>query len=278
MRNEPQARPQLRLVAEPLDRPQDRAWFCGHCAAPAPEPTAPTARVCPGCGFVARISRQIAQERFGVHPGCDPRRRSGYNALVKPPTTTELLLIRHAPARNPGLLAGRSDVPADCTDAPALAALLAAIGPIDHRVTSPALRCVETAAALWPDMAAPQTDARLWEQDFGDWEGLAPADLPDLGPLPPQALAAHRPPSGESFDDLCTRTFPALQTLAARGGRIAVVAHAGTVRAALALALRSSSAALAFQVAPLSLTQIHSVEGTSWSIGAVNWTARGAAP
>jgi alpha-ribazole phosphatase len=200
---------------------------------------------------------------------------SGYNALVKPPATTELLLIRHAPARNPGLLAGRSDVPVSCTDATASAALRAAMGPVDHRVMSPALRCVQTATALWPDMAAPQTDARLWEQDFGDWEGLAMNDLPDLGSLPPETLAAHRPPGGESFDDLCTRTHPALAALAARGGRIAVIAHAGTVRAALALALRSPGAALAFQVAPLSLTQLSAVDGTSWSIGTVNWTARG---
>jgi ribosomal protein S27AE len=67
MGNEPQARPQLRLVAEPLDRPRDRAWFCGRCAAPAPEPTAPTARVCPGCGFGVLLAARV-----DVVPGrCD---------------------------------------------------------------------------------------------------------------------------------------------------------------------------------------------------------------
>jgi PAS domain-containing protein len=48
-----QPRPALRLVEGALDRPRDWAWFCGHCAAPAPagRPPMPTARVCPECGF-----------------------------------------------------------------------------------------------------------------------------------------------------------------------------------------------------------------------------------
>lgn len=192
--------------------------------------------------------------------------------------TTELLLIRHAPALSGGRLAGRSDVAADCTDLQALAGLRAVIGTADHRVISPARRCVETAAALWTDLPAADTDARLWEQDFGDWEGLATQDLPDLGALPPEQLAAMRPPGGESFADLCARAAPALEALAARGGRVAVVAHAGTLRAALALALGNQSAALAFQLAPLSLTRLTRIHGTGWSIGAVNWTSPASGP
>ncbi len=194
------------------------------------------------------------------------------------PARTELLLIRHAPIREGGRLAGRSDEAADCSDTSVLAALRAAIGDVAQRVSSPALRCTQTARALWPDHAAPEIDARLWEQDFGKWEGMAFADLPDLGPLPPDELAAHRPPGGESFNDLCRRTQPAWETLAARGGRIAVVAHAGTVRAALALALGAAGPALTFQVAPLSMTHLVAVAGSTWSIGTVNWTVRGAMP
>ena len=192
--------------------------------------------------------------------------------------STELLLIRHAPALTGGRLAGRSDVPADCSDARALAVLRAAIGSVDHRVMSPARRCMETAAALWPDMAAPETDARLWEQDFGAWEGSATADLPDFGSLAPDALAILRPPGGESFSDLCGRAAPALEALAARSGRVAVVAHGGLVRAALALALGTRSSALAFQVAPLSLTRLTRFHGMGWSIDKVNWTAPGNGP
>ena len=192
--------------------------------------------------------------------------------------STELLLIRHAPSLTSGCLAGRSDVPADCSDARALAALRAAIGSVNHRVMSPARRCMETAAALWPDMAAPETDACLWEQDFGDWEGMATAGLPDLGTLAPDALAILRPPGGESFSDLCGRAAPALEALAARAGRVAVVAHSGLVRAALALALGTRNGALAFQVAPLSLTRLTRFHGMGWSIDCVNWTVTDSGP
>jgi hypothetical protein len=47
------SRPALRLV-EGLGSPiVEWAWFCGHCAAPAPgrTPPAPTARVCSSCGL-----------------------------------------------------------------------------------------------------------------------------------------------------------------------------------------------------------------------------------
>lgn len=194
------------------------------------------------------------------------------------PIKTELLLIRHAPSLDLTRLAGRRDVSADCSDARALAAVSAAIGPVNHVAISPARRCVETAAALWPDRDAPESDPRLWEQDFGAWEGLPYAELPDLGPLSLRDLALHRPSGGESFVDLCGRAQPALGALARRGGRIAVVAHAGTVRAALALALGCEAPALAFQIAPLSVTRLFVTNGAQWSIGAVNWTPSAGPP
>lgn len=184
---------------------------------------------------------------------------------------TRLILIRHAPALHGGRLAGRSDVPADLSDGAALARLRAALdllAPADV-VASPALRCVQTAAALWPGRV-PRFDARLREQDFGAWEGRELAALPDLGPLAPADLAAHRPPGGESFADLCARAAPALDELAGQGGAVAVIVHAGVVRAALALALGSVPVALAFQVAPLSLTEVQALPGGGWSIASVN--------
>jgi alpha-ribazole phosphatase len=98
------------------------------------------------------------------------------------------------------------------------------------------------------------------------------AELPDIGPLSVTDLAAHRPPQGESFTDLCARVSPALHAAAGQGGRIAIVAHAGVIRAALALALGSPAQGLAFQIAPASLTRITALSGTDWSIGCVNWT------
>lgn len=178
-----------------------------------------------------------------------------------------LLMIRHARGDDQGRLAGRRDVPA-LVDPAAAAALAALVGPVDHVAVSPAMRCRMTAAALWPDLDAAQDD-RLWEQDFGAWEGAAYDHLPDLGPMSQAELAVTAPPGGESFADVCARITPALEELARRGGRIAVVAHAGTVRAALARALGSAPSALAFRIAPLSLTRIEA-SAAGWAIDAVN--------
>lgn len=185
------------------------------------------------------------------------------------PASTTLLLIRHARADDQGRLAGRRDVPAN-VDPAAARALAALIGPVDRIAVSPAMRCRMTAAALWPDRDAHQ-DARLWEQDFGAWEGAAYAHLPDLGPMTQTELANTAPPGGESFAQLCARIIPALDDLAQLGGRIAVVAHAGTVRAGLARALGRVPPALSFRIAPLSLTRIEAAPG-GWAIDGVNLT------
>jgi len=184
----------------------------------------------------------------------------------------ELVLVRHAPGETGGRVCGRRDVPAriDGDDA-GLARLAAALAPCARIVTSPALRCRQTAGALFQGRAS-EADPRLWEQDFGAHEGLDPAALPDLGPLDRDALARYAPPGGESFADMVARVGPALSALAlaARGGGpIAVIAHAGTVRAGLALALDSLPAALAFELAPLSITRLRHAGG-AWSVGLVN--------
>lgn len=181
-------------------------------------------------------------------------------------TETRLLLVRHAPALHGGALAGRRDVPADIPDSPALRAIRARLAdPVPPlALVSPARRCLWTACAIAqsPDC---RTDPRLLEQDFGAWEGLPFAELPDLGPLAPEALAAHRPPGGESFLDMAARVRPVLE---AASGTTAIIAHAGTVRAALSL-VTGPAAALAFAVAPLSLT-VMTRHGGQWSIECVN--------
>jgi alpha-ribazole phosphatase len=182
---------------------------------------------------------------------------------------TELILIRHAPALTGGRLCGRMDVAADLSDIAAITALSELVGTPDRIVTSPALRCRGTAEALWPGGNF-AVDAALWEQDFGGWEGMQLAEVPDLGPLSRTDLAAHRPPGGESFADLRARVSPALRKLPE--GRTALVVHAGTIRAALALAMSDPADALGFEIAPLSLTRV-SRHGDHWSIGAVNQVA-----
>ncbi|RDD70374.1 histidine phosphatase family protein [Paracoccus versutus] len=183
---------------------------------------------------------------------------------MSPPfdTAARLLILRHAPLAGPGL-AGRRDVAADCSDRAALDWAGAALRGAGMHWSSPALRCRQTCAAL--DLA-PEWHPGLWEQDFGAWEEPG-AMIPDLGPLAPEALVRQRPPGGESFLDMAARVQPLLEQ--ARG-TVAIVAHAGTVRAALALAV--GPAALSFSVAPLSLT-ILSRSPAGWAVEAVNRVA-----
>ncbi len=185
--------------------------------------------------------------------------------------TTQMIFIRHAPAMPAGHLYGRTDAEADVTDVNAIASQRAAIGPVDHIFTSPARRCRQTARALWPDVPEPPQDARLWEQNFGDWDGLPFDHIPDLGPLSPDALATHRPPNGESFSDLYMRVAPVISQLASdyTGQRIALVVHAGVIRAALGQATSSLPAALAFEIAPLSITLLR-ISGAHMSVATVN--------
>ncbi|SFR18123.1 histidine phosphatase family protein [Poseidonocella sedimentorum] len=185
------------------------------------------------------------------------------------PKVSELILVRHAPADHGGRLCGRIDPPlAPIAEAP-LAPVRAALAGGGAWYASPALRCRQTAERLGGP--APVLDARLWEQDFGRHDGLRFEEIPDLGPLSRAELAARRPPGGESFAEAAARIAPALEEIAGAGPRAVVVAHAGTVRAALAV-VTGAPAALAFEIAPLSLTRLRRIGG-AWSISCVNWVA-----
>lgn len=184
----------------------------------------------------------------------------------------DLLLIRHAKADTQGRLCGRSDVALSAEGRAALAALPQRPAPPARLVASPALRCIETAAGLWPGLA-PETDDRLWEQDFGEWEGLSFDEVPDVGRLTRPELAGFAAPGGESFADLVDRIEPALTEIAlgARtGGPVALVVHAGAIRAALSLALGSIPQGLTFEIAPLSLTRLRVLPDGGFSIVSVN--------
>ena len=172
---------------------------------------------------------------------------------------SDLLLIRHAPAATEGRLCGRTDVGLERWDAGAARARLGPRIAGLRLLASPARRCVETARAF----GEPETDPRLWEQDHGDWEGRAWSEIPDLGEMAPAALAAHRAPGGESFDDLRARAVPALRAM----GGCAAVVHAGTIRAALSMAV--GAAALSFEVSHLSLTHLRLLPG-GVSVACVN--------
>lgn len=177
----------------------------------------------------------------------------------------KLLLLRHAPAIRGDLLVGRTEVDADVSDRAALNWMAARVQGVKV-ISSPARRCLQTAAAM--DLSPDQTIEALREQDFGAWDGRNYQDLPDLGTMTLPQLSAHRPPEGESFQDMAARVT---RELAALTQDTLVIGHAGTVRAALSLVV--GPAALAFAIAPLSLT-ILSRMGNDWAVELVNLTGR----
>uniref|UniRef100_Q07JW0 Phosphoglycerate mutase n=1 Tax=Rhodopseudomonas palustris (strain BisA53) TaxID=316055 RepID=Q07JW0_RHOP5 len=182
---------------------------------------------------------------------------------------TKLWLIRHAPVDGPKGVVHDSDAPADLSDAAAFAALRARLPQGAPCIASPSRRTMETAAALG---FAPEAEPRFREQIFGDWTGRRHDDLAREGGEAYaafwQAPAHNRPPGGESFADQIARVHDALNALPQRD--VVLVVHAGTVRAALAIALDlAPEPALRFVIDPLSLTRIDRI-ADSWRVVGVN--------
>ena len=182
-----------------------------------------------------------------------------------------LCLIRHAPTRPAGFLYGRTDADCDEIEPPVKDRLNQILIDCEALYSSPAVRCVKTCHAVFP-RRSPKHKEAFWEQSFGDWDGLAFEDVPDLGPLQGDELVQFTPPNGESFADLCARVQPAvirlLNTEQARS--TAVFAHAGVIRACIALAFDSPSAALRCEIDPLSVTRLRALPGGQFSIVYVN--------
>ena len=184
---------------------------------------------------------------------------------------TDLVLVRHAPVAEPGRLFGRTDAEARIPQGTDFEELRAFLTYARTRVSSPAFRCRQTSSAIWGEDTVLETYPELWEQDFGDWEGLPLKDLPDIGEMAGGELAALRPPNGESFDDLCARAAPRLRSLADSGaGPTVAVVHAGIVRAGLSIAIGVTAPALKFDVAPLSVTRFAATTSGEFVVREVN--------
>ncbi len=190
-------------------------------------------------------------------------------------TTTRWWWIRHAPVNSGGRIYGQSDPPADCSDPVTFPALAAALPEGAAWVASHLRRTHQTAEAILAhrgDAPGLRIEERLAEQDFGDWQGMSHAELAErrdgawhrfwLAP------AAEAPPGGESFVQVCDRVSAAVRELSAElaGADVVAVAHGGTIRAALALALGlDPERALALAVDNCSLTRIDHIAGPAGS-------------
>jgi len=199
--------------------------------------------------------------------------------------------VRHAPVTvNNGRCYGQTDVPCDCSNDAAFAALAKLLPRDAVWVTSPLQRTHMTAAGIVrAGLPGPEpipgpgviVEPDLIEQHFGEWQGVTYAELAERnGNLWPRfwlAPAHHAPPGGESFVQLLARAHPAILRLSSEhaGRDIIAVTHGGTIRAALALALDlAPEATLAVSIDNLSLTRIEHFPGANvahpWRVAAVN--------
>ena len=176
-------------------------------------------------------------------------------------------IVRHAPVPDAGQrIYGASDRPADTSDRTAFRALAARLPRRAVAVTSHLIRTHQTLDAICAaglDLPEPVIDRRLGEQDFGDWTGRTYAEVRarhgDAYNRFWLAPADETPPGGESFLDLAGRVRDSLAELSVQfaGRDIVCVAHGGTIRAALAIALDIAPAhALGFATDNLSTTLI----------------------
>jgi alpha-ribazole phosphatase len=193
--------------------------------------------------------------------------------------------IRHAPVRvDEGRIYGQKDLPCDCSEVRVFDGLAAALPRKAVWVTSNLMRTHQTAAAIWAAKGEASPDfileADLAEQNFGDWQGLdretflkGRVQAPDAYWYAP---AEERAPNGESFVDVVARVAAVVARLTQthQGSDIVAVAHGGTIRAALAIALGlPPRGGLAFTTDNCSLTQLdHYRRGgeAGWRVTAVN--------
>ncbi|MEO5375546.1 MAG: histidine phosphatase family protein [Alphaproteobacteria bacterium] len=189
--------------------------------------------------------------------------------------------VRHAPVAWAGVrIYGHTDLDCDVSDRAAFIGLAAGLPPGAVTVRSHLTRTLRTAQAIGFEPAVVEPD--LAEQGFGAWEGESWDGLRAAGD--PHLEAFWRapftvaPPGGESFVQVVERVRAVVERLSVLHARrdIVAVAHSGSIRAALAVALDlSPEKAHAVAVDNLSLTRIdHGSAG--WSVRAVNLPPRAA--
>jgi len=202
----------------------------------------------------------------------------------KPSTvTTRWWWVRHAPVREDGgCIYGQKDLGCDTSDR----VVFEAVGKILPRnavwYASNLKRTHQTADAIWAAGFPRPSDMphvhAFAEQHLGQWQGMNRAAF--LASLPAGShwfAAIDEPaPGGESFMDLYNRTIGAIGRInAEQAGRdVIVVAHGGTIRAAVGLALGGlPEKGLAFDIDNCSVTRLDHVASAGrgvWRLPMVN--------
>jgi len=170
---------------------------------------------------------------------------------------TRFWLVRHGPTHAKTMV-GWTDLPADLSDKAALVRLNAYLPEGAPVISSDLQRAVATADALGPRPRLPH-DPALREMHFGLWETRPFAEIEAESPDHIRAFWERpgdiAPPGGESWNDLSSRLWGALDRLHGTAPDVIVVAHFGPIVAALQRAEGlSPEAAFAHRIDNLSVT------------------------
>jgi broad specificity phosphatase PhoE len=181
-----------------------------------------------------------------------------------------LLLVRHAPTGATRAAAFPLDEALDARAFAAASGLAAAFPQRCEVLSSPALRCMQTAEAAG---LTATVEPRLVECDFGRWAGSTLADVCEASPEGAEAwmrdpdAAPHR---GESLRAFAVRVGGWLDEQAALEGAAAAITHGGVVKAAIVHVLGAPLEAFwQIDCAPLSLTELHAHDGR-WTVTRLN--------
>ena len=182
-----------------------------------------------------------------------------------------LLLVRHAATSATRSAAFPVDEPLDDRGLADAAAAGPRLGRAHEVLTSPSLRCVQTAAAA--GLTATATEPAIAECDFGAWAGRTLAELHADDPAGVERWMADpgaAPHDGESLSAFAARVGAWLDGQAELDGRAVAITHGGVVKAALVHALGAPLDAFwRVDAAPLSITELHAHDGR-WTVSRMN--------
>jgi len=171
-----------------------------------------------------------------------------------------------------GRIQGHTDIPLSPAGREALQGLaLPADLNAETWISSPLSRATETARILSTGQSI-ETDKRLTEMNFGDWEGhthaeLLAADPGGMANLERQGLHM-RPPRGETPAEVGARLLDLLRSRTEDA--LVLVGHKGLIRAALALATGWDMTGPAPHRIAWHMAQVFRFDGARLSVDALN--------
>jgi broad specificity phosphatase PhoE len=186
--------------------------------------------------------------------------------VPNPVVATRWWWVRHAPVREDGgCIYGQKDLGCDTSDR----VVFEAVGKILPRdavwYASSLKRTHQTAEAIWaagfPKPDNMPHEPALAEQHLGEWQGMNRAAFIASRPIGSHWFADidEPAPGGESFMDLYNRVRGAIERISAEhaGKDVIAVAHGGTIKAAIGLALGNQpELGLAFDIDNCSVTRL----------------------